>query len=172
MASPLNPILKPFNRIRRHHGLEHATLQILSRHTTNPLAGYSDAAGFWIVGQVTTQDVQNAVEEALTRLKAGEARLAVHPNCGTNYAISGLFAATAAWLGMLGCEGGFKKRLDRLPTLVTLVTLTLILTAPLGMIVQARYTTCADPGSMEVIAITTHLRGPVPIHRISTRAGD
>ena len=55
-----------FSRVRRNHGLEHATLHILSkRFSGKSLAGHSDSKGFWLLGDVTTESVDAAVQEAL-----------------------------------------------------------------------------------------------------------
>jgi DNA polymerase-3 subunit delta len=81
----------PISRVRRNHGLEHATLHILSQHSPKrPLAGHSDTRGFWVLGNVPTDEVQEAVAEAIRRMNAGEQNLAVHPNCGTNFVTSGI----------------------------------------------------------------------------------
>lgn len=165
-------IIRPVNRIRRNHALEHATLQILSARKRVSMAGNSDTSGFYLAGNVTTQDVQIAVDEALNRLKAGESQLAVHPYCGTNYFVSGTLAAAAAMLGMLGAGNGFRKRLDRFPLIALLVTATMILTTSLGLTVQARYTTLANPADLEVVSITTRMRGSMPVHRVKTRNGN
>jgi Domain of unknown function (DUF6391) len=169
MANSKLMIRNPITRIRQHHALEHATLQVLSITKNVPLAGYSDPFGFWIVGDVTTQEIQEGVEEAMTRLKAGEYRLALHPNCGTNYVVSGVIAGGVSWLAMLGSNGNFRRKMERLPIIMTLVTVSLILTTPLALTIQARYTTDPNLGTMEVKEITTHLRGRIPYHRILTR---
>ena len=53
-----------FSRIRRNHGLEHATLTTLAgRFPRRPLAGYSDPGGFWIVGNVETEALADAATD-------------------------------------------------------------------------------------------------------------
>ena len=95
-----NPYL---SRVRRNHGLEHATLTVLSRsYPGRGLTGHSDSAGFWIIGNVPPEAVHSAVQEALARMKAGEVNLAVHPNCGTNFVTSGILAALAAFVAFFG----------------------------------------------------------------------
>ncbi len=96
----------PFSRIRRNHALEHATLQVLAEKIPGlRMAGYSDQRGFWLIGQVETSRIQEAAEEALARLKSGEASLAIHPRCGTHLVATSLMAgsfacwACAAWGG-------------------------------------------------------------------------
>jgi hypothetical protein len=87
------------NRIRRNHGLEHATIHILSEgHKRFSAQGNSDHRGFHlnIYGDVTEEEVAAAVAEAHRRLRAGERHLAVHPNCGTVLVTTALLATLAA----------------------------------------------------------------------------
>mgnify|MGYP000854142267 FL=1 len=159
-------------RTRRNHALEHATLQILARRNPHrSLAGYSDPGGFWVVGNTDPIELGEAIEEALKRLRGGERALAVHPHCGTNFAVSGLAAGAAAWLAMLGADGSFRRKLDRLPTAVTLATLALIAAQPLGPALQARVTTEADLGGLQATEINQYVRGQVVTHRVKTRGG-
>ena len=103
------------SRVRRNHGLEHATLHVLSRrHPGQPLSGHSDTGGFWLVGNLPTEEVYSAAQEALVRLNAGERSLAVHQNCGTNYVISGSMAALAVtFRGFRLLKGGMQEGLAR-----------------------------------------------------------
>lgn len=156
-------------RTRRNHALEHATLQVIAqKHPDLKLGGYSDPRGFWVIGPVATQDLQLAVDEALARLHNGERQLAIHPNCGTNVAVSGLFAGLAAWVGLLGANDN-RRRWDRLPLVVSLVTLSLILTRPLGPLVQQQVTTDAVTNGLQVMAIYYNERSELPAHRVLIR---
>ena len=160
----------PISRVRRNHALEHATLRILNqKHHGARLAGYSDVHGFWIVGKVSTDSLQIAVEEALQRLRNGEASLAIHPNCGTNFAVSGALAGTAAWVAMLGSGQTTRSKLDRLPLVVTLVTLAMVFAQPLGPKFQAKVTTQANPGDMRVVEIIRYPRNEMTTHRVVTQ---
>jgi len=79
---------QPISRTRRNHSLEHATIHVLSKKFPNvTLAGMSSPSGFTLIGDVATEDVAEAAIEALRRLREGESQLALHPNCGTNFAI-------------------------------------------------------------------------------------
>jgi hypothetical protein len=160
----------PVSRVRRNHALEHATLQVLGRlNPRRPLAGYSDLNGFWILGNVSTEELQTAVDEALARLRAGERGLVIHPNCGTNFATAGLLAGSAAWLAMLGSGSSLRKKLERWPLVVLLVTFAIIAAQPLGLQFQARYTTQAEVGALQVTEIVRFRRGGAEMHRVSTR---
>lgn len=158
------------SRLRRNHGLEHATLHVLSK--SNPgksLAGHSDSKGFWLIGDVSTESVEAAVKEALTRMLAGEENLAVHPNCGTNLATAGTMAGVAGATAMFGVGPRKRDKLDRLALAATLATLTLILAQPVGMFLQKNITTSGKPGNLEVIEIIPTQRGKVRAHRVLTQ---
>lgn len=157
-----------FSRVRRNHGLEHATLHILAeRHPGQPMAGHSDFAGFWIVGDLEIDDLQSAVEEALSRLNSGEGKLAIHENCGTNFATAGVLAGSAAFVAMSGAGKRFRDKLERLPLAMTLATVALILAQPLGLAVQENVTTSGRPGALRVVKITAQ-PGRIKAHRIVT----
>ena len=159
-----------FSRTRRNHGLEHATLHILSkRYPGVRLAGHSDAGGFWLIGDVPTEGVEVAVREALQRMKDGEENLAVHPNCGTNLATAGTMAGLAGASAMIGVGPRKRDILDRLALAATLATLALILARPVGFFIQKYFTTSGEPGTLEVASITASQRGAVRAHRIVTR---
>jgi hypothetical protein len=160
----------PVSRIRRNHGLEHATLHVLSeRHPKLSLAGHSDVNGFWLLGDVTTEEVKSAVSEALQRMNAGEHNLAVHPNCGTNFVTAGTFAGVAASLAMFGAGRRFRDKLERVPLAASLATVALIVAQPLGLVFQERFTTSGHPEALEVTDILASRRGRLNAHRVLTR---
>ncbi len=157
-------------RIRRNHGLEHATLHVLAeRLPRRSMAGYSDWRGFWILGELSLDDLYAAVQEAQTRLQNGQAELAVHPNCGTNFVVSGSLAGLGAVLALFGVGRRKRDWLERLPLVASLATLALILAQPLGFLLQERLTTSPDGGSMQVLEITAGRQGTMPSFRILTR---
>jgi hypothetical protein len=134
---------------RRNHGLEHATIHVLSMlKPGRPLAGRSTPFGFYIYGDVNDEEVQTA---ALTRLERGEKRLAIHPGCGTNYLTSGAAASLGA-LAVLSI-GDRKARWSRLPDVLIAATLALIVSQPIGPKLQEHITTCADMGDLEIVAV-------------------
>jgi hypothetical protein len=159
----------PIWRIRRNHGLEHATLHVLGRRFPQlPLAGHSDVSGFWIIGEVSTDDLMAAIAEALQRMRNGESRLAIHPNCGTNFATGGVLAGAAAGLAMLGAGRRVRSQLDRLPLAIMLATAALILAQPLGLKLQEVVTTSGEPGDLRVVEIRQQKRGRLTTHRVIT----
>lgn len=163
--------IPPLLRTRRNHALEHATLQVLTqKDPKRRLAGYSGPDGFWVLGEIDLETLQQGVEEAQTRLRAGERNLAVHPHCGTNFVTTGAVAGTFAWLGMLGTRRGLRDKLDRLPILMMLVTLAMIMAQPLGPRMQEKFTTEPDLGDLQVTQIMRYQRQNTPLHKVSTRS--
>jgi Domain of unknown function (DUF6391) len=159
----------PISRVRRNHGLEHATLYVLAeRHPGRPLAGHSDFGGFWILGDVETDELNAAVNDALQRLNTGQSHLAVHPFCGTNLATAGILAGGAAGLAMFGAGRRWRDKLDRLPLAMGLAMLALIFAQPLGMTLQRQVTTSGEPGALRVVRITPQVRGQIKAHRVMT----
>ncbi len=170
--SVLEPLfnIPVFSRIRRNHGLEHATLHVLAKqHRNTKMGGYSDFNGFWLVADLSTDEISAAAHEALQRMKAGEAGLAVHPNCGTNFATAGSLAGMVGVLGMLGVGERKRDKFERLPLVAVLATLALILAQPLGLLIQKNLTTSGNPGSLEIMTIQRVPRGRLPTHRIITQ---
>jgi hypothetical protein len=158
------------SRIRRNHGLEHATLTILAQQYPNtPMAGRSNTVGFWLLGEVPTEAVQQAVTEALARMKAGEHHLAVHPHCGTNYVVSGTLAGLAGASAMSGVGPRMRDKLDRMPLAASLATLALITSQPLALMLQARLTTSGEPGDLEVVEVIPTRRGGIMAHHVITQ---
>jgi hypothetical protein len=161
---------QPVSKVRRNHALEHAALHVLARqHKTVRMGGHSDLHGFRIIGNLPTEDVQQAVDEALMRLQNGERNLAYHPNCGTNYAALGTAVGLAAWTGTLGSGKSLFSKLLRLPLVILLGTLALIYARPLGPYLQRNVTTDPAVGSLHVVGIQRHDFGSLVYHRVLTR---
>jgi hypothetical protein len=157
------------SRIRRNHGLEHATINILSaRFPDRPLAGYSLPGGFFILGDVPTADLREAVVQALARMNNGERYLAIHPNCGTNLLASGFVAGLLAWLGMAGAKSK-RDKVERLPLVIVLAMLGLIASQPLRPKIQERITTSGDPEGLSIVDIFPIRFGRFSLHRVVTQ---
>ena len=168
----IQPILdQPIvSRIRRNHGLEHATLHMLAqRFPRTSFAGHSDAGGFWILGDATTEEIKSAVAEALSRLKQGEHSLAVHPNCGTNLAAASVLAGLVGGLAMASAGHRWRDKLKRLPMVISLVSLALLSAQPLGLFLQRQVTTSGMPEGLQVTGIQATRRGNWRAHRITTQ---
>lgn len=159
----LNNLQHLLSRTRRNHGLEHATIHVLSEHHKKFSAqGHSDFRGFHlnIYGDISEQDVASAVEEAHSRMTNGEQHLAVHPNCGT-------VLLTTAALGALASQSAFgleQRRQKRssmdlsvffsgLPSAILAGVVALIVSRPLGLAIQEKFTTDGDLQDLEVVSV-------------------
>lgn len=156
-------------RIRRNHGLEHATIHVLSEsHKRFSAQGNSDHRGFHlnIYGDVSEDDVAAAVAEAHRRLQSGERQLAVHPNCGTVLVTTATLAALAAYTVFTleaRREGGRRPGagLESLPNAIVAVVVALIVGRPLGITLQERYTVDGDIGDLAVTSVRPVAPSPV-----------
>lgn len=172
-SGPLDwPLIR---QTRRNHGLEHATIHILSSRVRGlRMAGRSDANGFVLVGEADTAVVERAVQEALRRMNRGEHSLAIHPNCGTNLITTGYLTSLVAILSLRGMENNRGGLVNRVPFLVTAVILTLLISQPIGTWLQRHITTDGRPGDLQVISIKrqeTRLFGrSLVMHYIKTRS--
>jgi hypothetical protein len=157
------------SRIRRNHGLEHATINILSqRFPYLRLAGYSFPGGFFILGDIPTADLREAVIQALVRMSNGERTLAIHDHCGTNYVASGFIAGLLAWLGMAGAKSK-RDKVERLPLVIALATVGFIASQPLGLVVQQRVTTSSDLQGMSILDVFPIKFGRFSLHHVITQ---
>ncbi len=177
LAAPLLN-LRIIRRIRRNHGLEHATIHLLSRKIKNlNMAGRSTASGFYLYGNVSTEEVEQAANEALRRMRAGEHGLAIHPNCGTGLVTAGIMTSMATLAGTAGMKRGVVDRLSRLPSVILLSTLALIAAQPLGLALQYYFTTLGDPGDLQIVNVrryefTVPIAGQrLTVHFVKTSAG-
>jgi hypothetical protein len=151
-------------RLRQHHGIEHATVTLLSRRLPGTfIAARSDLQGFIVYGDVDVLTLWVAVEEAMGRLQQGERGLAVHQNCGTNMVVSGLLSGSAAWVFSSG-----RKRpwWDRLSGAVLGATLALLVAPPIARWAQENITTSPDVVDLRVDDVVRLNGGPVTRHRV------
>lgn len=147
----------PLGRTRRIHGLEHATIHLLSaRDPYVRLIGRSTPKGFYLYGQVSTEEVAQAASAALSRLQGGEAALAVHPRCGTNLAVVGILAGMSS---LVASAGRSRSALQKLPRVLLAATCAAIVAQPLGTRVQEQITTSPDLAAMSITQVSRQERG-------------
>ena len=178
IAEMMQPVLdfSVIRQTRRNHGLEHATVHVLSENLKQlRIAGRSTNNGFILIGDVPTKDIEKATTEALKRMKKGEHHLATHPNCGTNLATTG---ALTALVGLISFNWNRRQsQWNRYSWMLTFMTLATVVAQPLGMSVQKHITTEGNPGDMEVIGVKKHMMrlpfrtNPIIIHQVTTRKG-
>ncbi len=159
-------------RTRQHHALEHATITVLMRRnpTVQLVGGRSTPLGFFVYGQVDTPPLEAAAQEALNRLQAGQAELAIHPNCGTNLVTTGALAGLAAFT--TGAIGRRRKvsLWDQIPAAILAATGALLAGRPLGALLQARVTTLADVRDLRIGPITRRTFRKWVIHFVTVEA--
>jgi hypothetical protein len=149
-------------RTRQHHAIEHATIHLLTARFPNQrFSGLSDPVGFSIYGDVDEYALRRTVGDALLRLQAGEAQLAIHPNCGTNLAVTALLTTTAALLA----ASTSRRLIDRIPLTFMLALPALVVSRPLGMRMQ-QYTTLADVSDRWVADVFPVGGGALRAHRV------
>ena len=155
-------------RTRRNHALEHATVHLISAaRPGTPLAGRSTPYGFYIYGNITQELLTEMTHNALSRLRNGENKLAIHPGCGTNYLTSGVFAGTAAFASL--SIGNRRTHWSRLPDVFIAATLALIIAQPIGPLLQEKVTTLADMGDLEITGVRSlDPRGTLKVHYVET----
>src|SRR5205085_6266297 len=136
-------------RIRQNHALEHATITILSGMVPNlRVSARSSSQGFIIFGDVDLGQLRRALDEALRRLQAGEAELAIHPNCGTNLVVGISLVAAGTLLGMASSNARTRIASAAASSLAGAVG-----ARPLGEFVQKHFTTLPDLQGVRVTEI-------------------
>ena len=155
-------------RVRRNHALEHATVTLmLEEGVQGPLGGYSTPWGFFIIGNLSTEQLTRIVDDALGSLNAGRSEMAISPHCGTNMAVAALLSGTLTRLVLGRRKQG---RWKRLPLVLVAVVAGALLSKPIGNAIQRRYTTLSDMDGLEVIEVSKAWPGEAPrLHRVKTR---
>ena len=101
----------------------------------------------------------------MTRLRAGEHDLAIHPGCGTNLATSMVLPASFAWIPFQGTRS-LRWRLLLIPVALGFALFGYVLSKPLGPWLQRNVTTQADLGNLQLVEIIPVRKG---VHRIITK---
>ena len=136
-------------RIRQNHAVEHATITILSGYIPElRVSARSSSRGFIIFGDVDLGQLRRALDEALQRLKAGEAELAIHPNCGTNLVVGISLVTMGTLLGLTS-----SRTRTRIASTAFSSVAGVMAARPLGQFVQKHVTTLPDLQGVRVSKI-------------------
>jgi hypothetical protein len=136
-------------RIRQNHALEHATITILSGMLPElSVSARSSSDGFIIFGDVDLGALRHALDEALQRLQAGEAELAIHPNCGTNLAVGVSLITLGALLALTSSQTRTRIATAAVSTIAGWAA-----ARPVGEYVQRHFTTLPDLQGVRVTDI-------------------
>lgn len=150
--------------VRENHALEHATIVLLSKKYPDVrLSGVSFATGFFVFGDVPTEDVRPAAEQALARLRGGEPEMAIHERCGTNLAVAGMLTGLSAMT-----VARLRRPYNTFNNVILATTAALVAARPLGLLVQ-RYVTTRTPNSqMRITGVRKMNVLGAPAHFVST----
>ncbi len=159
----MNPGL--MTMVRLNHALEHATVAILSRRVAmgTRLFGRATTNGFYIYGDVPTEEITKAAQEGLTRLQKGERELALSPFCGTNFAVAGALAGIFSLLAL-----GSENRIRRLPHAIFAGIAAVLIAQPVGRLVQRYLTTSDNLANVSITSITRIGSGTRTLHKVET----
>jgi Domain of unknown function (DUF6391) len=168
--SSINPIVQVAQQVllgaavKQNHALEHATIVLLSRKYPDVrFAGISFAAGFFVFGDVPTDVILPAAQEALTLLRTTSPELAIHERCGTNLAV------TAMLTGLSAMTVARMRRPFGTANNVILATMAaMIASRPLGLTVQRYVTTQTPDPSMTITGVRPLSVFGTPAHFVST----
>jgi len=170
----INPVVQVVQQlllgsaVKQNHALEHATIVLLSRKFPEVrLAGISFAAGFFVFGDLPTEAILPAAQEALTLLRTTSPELAIHERCGTNLVVSGLLTGLSAM-----AVARMRRPYNTANNVILAATAALILARPLGLTVQRYVTTQTPNASMTIEKVTPYNLFGTQAHFVSTNNPD
>lgn len=132
--------------VRQNHALEHATIVLLAQKFPEArLSGISFATGFFVFGELPTEAIRPAAEEALRLLRSSDPDLAIHERCGTNLAVSSLLTGAAVM-----AVARMRRPYNTFNNVVMAAMASIVISRPLGLLVQ-RYLTTQTPNETMVI---------------------
>jgi hypothetical protein len=108
----------------------------------------SSSDGFIVFGDVDLGELRRASEDALRRLQAGEAELAIHPNCGTNLAVGVSLVTLGTLLALMSSQVRTRVATAAASSLAGWVA-----ARPVGEYVQRHFTTLPDLQGVRVTEI-------------------
>src|SRR5579884_40537 len=168
--SSINPVVQVAQQmllggaVKQNHALEHATIVLLSRKFPEVrMSGISFAAGFFVFGDIPTEAILPAAQEALQLLRTTQPELAVHERCGTNLAVSGMLTGLSAM-----AVAKLRRPYSTANNVILASTAALVLARPLGLTVQRYITTQTPNESMRILKVSPMQVFGSPAHFVST----
>ena len=168
--SSINPVVQVAQQfllggaVKQNHALEHATIVLLSRKYPDVrFAGISFAAGSFVFGDVPTEAILPAAQEALTLLRTTSPELAIHERCGTNLAVTAMVTGISAMT-----VARMRRPFGTVNNVILATMAAMIASRPLGLTVQ-RYVTTQTPNPSVMITDVRKLSVfGAPAHFVST----
>ena len=134
--------------VRRSHALQHATMNVIEeRFGRGGLEGRALEHGFTLDGAASADVVLTSAQEGLSRLKAGERRLAVRRRCGSTLAPAG-FLCAMVFLGVLLAANQLS-----LLNVVLAVLLANALAPAISNLLQRRISGAADVSGQRIVGL-------------------
>jgi hypothetical protein len=168
--SSINPVVQVVQQfllgaaVKQNHALEHATIVLLSRKYPDVrFAGISFAAGFFVFGDVPTESILPAAQEALTLLRTTSPELAIHERCGTNLAVTAMLTGLSAMT-----VARMRRPYGSLNNVILATMGAMIASRPLGLTVQRYITTQTPNPSMTITDVRSLTVFGAPAHFVST----
>ena len=149
--------------VKQNHALEHATIVMLEKKLDVRLSGVSTAVGFFIFGEVPTEEILPMAQEALNVLRTTNPELAINPRCGTNLAVAGVLTGLSAMT-----VARMRRPFGNANNVITASTAALVLARPVGLTVQRYITTQTPNASMRVVKVTPMTVLGSPAHFVHT----
>ena len=146
------------NAVRRNHALEHATISVLLDRLGHHrrVMGRAAPDGFYIYGDVSTENLREFASEGLSRLQGGEAHLAV----------AGLLAGLGSYLA-LAARG---ERSSGLPGALMAGMLAVVVAQPLGRLAQKHFTTSPELNGVRIVSVESMGGRFASVHKVRTEA--
>jgi hypothetical protein len=116
-----------------------------------------------VFGNIPTEEVLPAAQEALGLLRTSQPELAVHERCGTNLAVSSMLVAAAAMV-----VARLRKPYGTFNNVMLATTAATILSRPLGLLAQRYVTTQTPNSSMVILNVKSMKLFGTPAHFVST----
>ena len=168
--STINPVVQVAQQfllggaVKQNHALEHATIVLLSRkYPEVRFAGISFAAGFFVFGDVPSEAILPAAQEALTLLRTTSPELAIHERCGTNLAVTAMLTGLSAMT-----VAKMRRPYGSVNNVILATMAAMIVSRPLGLTVQRYVTTQTPNASMSITDVKALSVFGTPAHFVST----
>ena len=150
--------------VRENHALEHATIVLLSkRYPDTRFSGISFARGFFVFGEVPTEAVRPAAEQALALLRGDHPDLAIHERCGTNLAVAGILTSLSAM-----SVARLRRPYNSFNNVLLATTAAMIAARPAGLLVQRYVTTRTPASNMRIVSVKPMQVFGAPAHFVTT----
>lgn len=150
--------------VRENHALEHATIVLLSkRYPDTRFSGISFAQGFFVFGEIPTEAVRPATDQALALLRGDHPEIAIHERCGTNLFVTGLLTSAAAMT-----VARLRRPYGSFNNVLMATTAAIVAARPAGLLVQHYITTRTPASNMRVVKIDRMSVFGAPAHFVTT----